>query len=287
MMAIAPIKGQAVVMGHKCHIVKYERGGIAAVGSAFPWIVRNNPDGTLPLEQIEYVCSITPNELVVPVAGITLESSQNHMSGKVLRPDYISKVKKLAKKYKATLHLDGARSWNAAVFLGMDMKEMTKDFDLVSVCLSKGMGCPIGSLVVGSAKNIHEVRNYRKMIGGAMRQTGIFAACGLVSLMDWEEKIRTDNLNASFMAHEIAEMPGVNMVPSDCETNICRVRFTSELLKRLKLDYRKISQRLKEEEHIMCNAGVANDYIRFVTHRDVNRADCEKVVKAVKRLVTQ
>ena len=146
-------------MGHKCHIVKYERGGIAAVGSAFPWIVRNNPDGTLPLEQIEYVCSITPNELVVPVAGITLESSQNHMSGKVLRPDYISKVKKLAKKYTATLHLDGARSWNAAVFLGMDMKEMTKDFDVVSVCLSKGMGCPIGSLVVGSAKTIHEVRN--------------------------------------------------------------------------------------------------------------------------------
>ena len=94
-------------------------------------------------------------------------------------------MKKLSKKYKTKLHLDGARSWNASLFLGIEMKEMLKDFDLVSVCLSKGMGCPIGSLVVGSEKDILIARNYRKILGGAMRQTGIFAACGLVSLMDW------------------------------------------------------------------------------------------------------
>ena len=109
----------------------------------------------------------------------------NNMSGKVLRMDYIKKVKKIAKKRKAKMHLDGARSWNASVFLGLEMKDMLKDFDLASVCMSKGMGCPIGSLVVGSEKDIWSARNYRKMLGGAMRQTGIFAAPGLVSLMDW------------------------------------------------------------------------------------------------------
>lgn len=83
--------------------------------------------------------------------------------------DYISKVKKIVKKGKGKLHLDGARSWNAAMFLGLTMKDMCKDFDLVSVCLSKGMGCPIGSLLVGSEKDILEARNYRKMLGGAMR----------------------------------------------------------------------------------------------------------------------
>ena len=86
-----------------------------------------------------------------------------------MRTDYISKVKKIAKKAKAKLHLDGARSWNASLFLGMEMKDMLKDFDLVSVCMSKGMGCPIGSLVVGSEKDIKSARNYRKMLGGGMR----------------------------------------------------------------------------------------------------------------------
>ena len=126
------------------------------------------------------------NEHIVNVTGISLESSHNNCSGQVLRPDYIKNVKKLARKGKhKKLHLDGARSWNASIFLGLEMKEMVKDFDLISVCLSKGMGCPIGSLIVGSEKDIEAARNYRKMLGGAMRQTGIFAACGLVSLMDW------------------------------------------------------------------------------------------------------
>lgn len=114
--------------------------------------------------------------------------------------DYIKKVAKIAKKSKAKLHLDGARSWNASLFLGIDMKDMLAPFDLVSICLSKGMGCPIGSLVVGTEKDIKVARNYRKMVGGAMRQTGIFAACGLVSLMDWQEKLTEDNLNAAWLA---------------------------------------------------------------------------------------
>ena len=105
----------------------------------------------------------------MPITAISLESSHNNCSGQVLRMDYISQVKKIAKKRKAKLHLDGARSWNASLFLGIEMKEMLKDFDFVSICMSKGMGCPIGSLVVGSEKDIIAARNYRKMLGGAMR----------------------------------------------------------------------------------------------------------------------
>ena len=122
------------------------------------------------------------DEHIVEIQGISLESSHNNCNGKVLRMDYINKVKKIAKKKKAKLHLDGARSWNASLFLGLSMKEMVKDFDLVNVCLSKGMGCPLGSMVVGSEKDIRTARNFRKMLGGGMRQTGIFAACGLITL---------------------------------------------------------------------------------------------------------
>ena len=122
------------------------------------------------------------DEHIVEIQGISLESSHNNCNGKVLRMDYINKVKKIAKKKKAKLHLDGARSWNASLFLGLSMKEMVKDFDLVNVCLSKGMGCPLGSMVVGSEKDIRTARNFRKMLGGGMRETGIFAACGLITL---------------------------------------------------------------------------------------------------------
>lgn len=208
----------------------------------------------------------------------------NNMSGKVLRMDYIKKVKKIAKKRKAKLHLDGARSWNASVFLGIPMKEMLADFDLVSVCLSKGMGCPIGSLVVGTEKDIWAARNYRKMLGGAMRQTGIFAACGLVSLMDWEEKIAQDNLNAAWLANELAEIPGVLCDPHSVETNILRFTFDPAVMKKMRCDYHGFVGRLKEEESILANSGFANDYVRFVTHRDVSRAQCEKVVKVIKRM---
>lgn len=91
------------------------------------------------------------------------------------------------------MHLDGARSWNAAVFLDTPMNEMVKDFDLVNVCLSKGLGCPVGSILAGTEQDIQFAKNIRKMLGGSMRQTGVLAACGLVSLMDWQEKLLVDH----------------------------------------------------------------------------------------------
>ena len=169
MMTLASKKGDSVVMGQLSHIINYERGGVSGMGGVMPWILPNNPDGTIELDGIKKACGFIENEHIVNISGISLESSQNNCSGQVLRMKYIKDVKKIAKKAKAKLHLDGARSWNASLFLGIEMKEMVKDFDLISICLSKGMGCPIGSLVVGSAKDIKEARNYRKMLGGAMR----------------------------------------------------------------------------------------------------------------------
>ena len=102
------------------------------------------------------------------------------------------------------------------------MKEMLKDFDLISVCLSKGLGCPIGSMIVGSEKDIKQARVFRKMIGGNMRQTGIFAACGIVALEDWQEHLTRDHENAAFLAQELASIPGIINEPSEVETNILR-----------------------------------------------------------------
>lgn len=286
MMTVCPTRGDACVVGNWSHIVNYERGGLSTVGGIMPWVIANEEDGTMPLDQIEKVCNFSINEHIVPVTGISLESPHNNKSGVVLRPDYIKKVKKIAKKRKAKLHLDGARSWNASLFLGLEMKEMCQDFDIISICMSKGMGCPIGSLIVGTEKDMITARNHRKILGGAMRQTGIFAACGLVSLHDWQEKLTQDNLNAKWIAEELYDIKGVNVEPEKVETNILRFTFDPEVMKKnIRTDYFGFVGRLKEEENILVNPGFANDYIRLVTHRDVSREMCEKFIQTVKRMV--
>lgn len=120
------------------------------------------------------------------------------------------------------------------------MKEMVKDFDIVNVCFSKGMGCPAGSMIAGSAADMARAKVLRKMLGGAMRQTGILSACGLVSLMDWEEKLLADNKNAKFLATELAAIPGVILDPSLIETNIVRFSIDEKTLKKRKLDHKGI-----------------------------------------------
>jgi len=124
------------------------------------------------------------------------------------------------------LHIDGARSWNAAMASNVDMKTYLEDADLVSICMSKGMGTPVGSLIVGSDKSIYRAKILRKMLGGGMRQTGVLSACALVSLEDWETKIKRDNDNCTWMAHEISALPGVILQPELNETNI--LRFTMD-----------------------------------------------------------
>jgi len=123
----------------------------------------------------------------VEIKGVSLESSQNNCGGRAIDPKYFSKVKKLTKKHKLKLHLDGARSWNAALYHNMTMKEYVKDFDLVNVCMSKGMSCPAYSVIAGSKKDMDRALVLRKMLGGGLRQTGVLSAACLVSLMDWED----------------------------------------------------------------------------------------------------
>ena len=174
---------------------------------------------------MEYHASIPENEHTPGVRAICLESSHNGCNGRVLTLDYISKVKRIADKYNKKLYLDGARSWNAAISLGLSPKEMVNDFCLVNVCLAKGFGCPIGSLLVGSEEDMHTARFYRKQLGGAMKQMGVFTSCGLVALEDWEQKIREDNENASYLAHELAQIEGIIVNEKEVETNILRCRL--------------------------------------------------------------
>jgi threonine aldolase len=168
MMINAREKGEGAIVGHLSHVYNIERGGMSALASIHPIVVRNQPDGTMNLSDIEE--AIPPNNIHLSQPRvISFESSHNLCSGRALKLDYLAKVKALADKHKLRLHLDAARGLNAAVYLKTDPAVMVKPFNTVNFCLSKGMGCPVGSLIIGSQEDINLARIYRKMLGGQMR----------------------------------------------------------------------------------------------------------------------
>ena len=236
------------------------------------------------LKDIEY--AIPPDTIHISQPRlIELESSQNLCNGRVLKTDYIAKVRAIANKYKLRMHLDAARGLNAAVALNIDPALMVKDFDTVNFCLSKGMGCPIGSLIIGSSKDIEHARVIRKMLGGQMRQVGLLAACGLVSLENWQEKLKEDNENALWLATVLSRLPWINRIDTSIvETNIFRFSLTEDFMKSKGIDHNGFAQLLREKHNILVNASFTNDAIRVVTHRDVSKPKIEEVIKAFKTI---
>ena len=168
MMVNVKVKGEGAIIGHQSHVYMIERGGISAIGGIHPIVVQNQPDGTMNLKDIEYAIPPVSMHLSQPRV-IELENTHCYFNGSVLKPGYVSAVRKIARKHKLRMHLDGARCLNAAVALKIEPSLMVKEFNTVNFCLSKGMGCPVGSMVIGSREDIEHARIIRKMIGGQMR----------------------------------------------------------------------------------------------------------------------
>jgi len=192
-------KGDSAILGNKCHIYNYERGGSAAVGGIFPQVVTNQPDGTFDLQELEDAIPVVSEHLAQPRV-ICLENSQGGSNGAAITLEYVQQVKAIADKKKLRMHLDGARLLNALIHTKDDPKEYCQQFDTVSFCFSKGMGCPVGSVLVGTAADMQIAREHRKLLGGWMRQSGILAACMLVSMEDWKERLTLDNENCRHVA---------------------------------------------------------------------------------------
>ncbi|TNV73681.1 hypothetical protein FGO68_gene5240 [Halteria grandinella] len=285
MMINVKIKGEGAILGHLSHVYNIERGGISAVGGIHPIVAANQPDGTINLEDIQ--ASIPPNSIHLSQPRvIALESTHNLCGGSVLRPKYIESVKKIARKHKLRMHLDGARCLNAAAFLDIDPAVMVKDFNTVNFCLSKGMGCPVGSLVIGNEEDIAFARVLRKMLGGQMRQVGILAACGLVSLDGWKERLNNDRLLAQELATKIFDMEEYyGNDPATIESNIFRFAVKDKILKHHKVDHAGFCK-LLSDNGVLMNPSFQNDCIRIVTHSDFKEPQIDKVIKVFKKLAT-
>ena len=212
-------RGAEVILGDRCHTSVYEAGGISALGSVHPRTVPNQPDGTLRLEDIE--AAIRPDNVHFPRTRLVcLENTHNRCDGAPLTVQYTAQVVELAHRHKLAVHLDGARIVNAAVALGVDVKELTGGVDSLSFCLSKGLAAPVGSVVCGSKSFIAEARRTRKVLGGGMRQAGIIAAAGIVALDKMIDRIHEDHDNAIRLARGIARIDGLSIDLARVQTNI-------------------------------------------------------------------
>lgn len=264
--------GQEVIVEEDCHIIKYELGTASAFSGVTPRPV-SSTDGVLTIQKIQN--KITPDKYYLPETGmIALENTHNNKGGRVYPYEELRKTVNFAKEREIPLHLDGARLFNASIASGREPSELVKGFDSVMFCLSKGLGAPVGSMLVGSEEFIEEALVGRKRFGGGMRQAGIIAAAGIYSLKNNISRLQDDHENAKRLGQELKDL-GFGLTPDPVETNIIFVNT-----ERVGVDAFALAKSLREIGIVIGPRDSGN--IRFVTHLDVNREDIEKTIKAIK-----
>jgi threonine aldolase len=271
-------RGDEVIVGDQAHTYVYEQGGMAALGGIHPRVLRNQPDGTLNLDEI--VAAIRdPNNPHFPKSRlITLENTHNRCGGSPLSVDYMRSAGKVAREHGLLLHLDGARIFNAAIALGVDVKALVADADSVTFCLSKGLAAPVGSVVCGSKPFIAEARRARKVVGGAMRQVGVIAAAGIVALEQMVDRLVEDHANARALAAGLADLPGVSVEDVPVRTDIVYFNVT-----RSDIDAAQLTARLTEQGVRMGAVGPRR--IRAVTNYHVTADDIEAALFACRAVL--
>ena len=264
--------GQEVICEERGHIFDYEMAMMAHFSGVVPRTVWAE-DGILTWQHVQ--SKLRPKSYHSAKTGlVSLENTHNIAGGIVMPLEVFNEICDKTHDADLPVHLDGARIFNAAVALGISVARLTAKADTVMFCLSKGLGAPVGSLLVGSAEQIDRGRIYRKALGGGMRQAGILAAAGLIALEQGPAKLKNDHANAKFLAEALARIPGIKLDPAKVQTNIlmCDVTATG-------MDSAELSRRLLERG-VLAN-GVGAQLIRFVTHLDVSREQCAQAAEVV------
>ena len=259
-------RGDEYLVGQDAHTYKYEGGGAAILGSIQPQPITNEVDGTIALENI--LAAIKPDDF--HFAKSRLLCLENTIAGKVLPMEYIQSATSLASEHGLLNHLDGARVFNAVVNLGIEVEEIAQYFDSVSICLSKGLGAPIGSVLCGSSELIKEAHRWRKTLGGGMRQAGIVAAAGIYVLENNIQRLQVDHDHAALLGAELAKIPQLDVDLDSLHTNMV-------FLKSHKGDFIALSEFL-EQRDILIDARYT---ARLVCHLDISREDVETTIEAI------
>ncbi len=268
-------RGERVICGDECHIYLYEAGGASALGGMVYHTLPTAPDGTLPLERLRAALAPTSDSHQAPAGVLCLENTHNRCGGTVLPLAYLEAAYAAAGEAGLPLHLDGARVFNAAVALGVEVAAITRHVDSVQFCLSKGLAAPVGSLVAGPRAFVERVRRVRKQLGGGMRQAGIIAAAGIVALTEMVERLDEDHANARLLAEGLATIPGVQLELAHVQTDI--VRFE---LRAASVSVDAFLAALREHGVLM--GGMGGTTVRAVTHYGIDASDIRAVVAAAR-----
>lgn len=266
--------GNEILLEENSHLFYYEGGAISAFAGVQPRTIRGNK-GSLNAKDVEM--AIRGDDIHFPETGlICIENTHNRAGGAIIPIENMKSVYEVARQCGVPVHLDGARLFNAVVATGIPASEYAKYTDTVQVCLSKGLGAPVGSVIAGSRDFIERARKWRKRLGGGLRQSGIIAAPALYALTNMVERLSEDHEKAKYLAAGISTIDGLS-IENDVETNIIVVGT-----KGLGLTANQLLEKLKERDILAVSFGIYS--IRFVTHYDVSMSDMDVVIQALKEI---
>lgn len=267
-------RGDEIIVGEHCHIVQHEVGAAAVLSGVQLRTIKGHND-MMDSEAVE--SAIREDDIHCPET--TLVCMENALAnGMVMPVENMKKIYDTAKKHNLSVHLDGARLFNAATYLNVDAKEITKYTDSVMFCLSKGLCAPVGSMLAGSKSFIDKARKNRKLLGGGMRQAGFLAAAGIVALEKMTKRLNIDHENAKYLAKKLMEIPGIKLNPDNVHINMVFFDISALEIKSDALVAGLFAKGIKingEEDGLM----------RFVTNNDVTREDIDYTIKCMKELI--
>lgn len=263
-------RGDEYIAGQQAHLYKYEGGGAAVLGSLQPQPIEHEPDGSLALEKV--AAAIKPDDF--HFARTRLIALENTLHGRVMPQDYLDRMTSFAADQGLSAHLDGARLFNAAIATGLELPALCAGFDSVSLCFSKGLGAPVGAVLLGNEAFIAEARRWRKALGGGMRQSGMLAAGCQYALEHHVARLADDHRHAQQLAEGLARIDEVEVL--SCDTNMVFAAFREQ-------DRSALREHLAKQGVLMEPSSRA----RMVTHLDISEADVRAVLEAIEAFFTQ
>lgn len=268
--------GNEIILEARSHILNYELGSLAMVAGVVPRAIPTQT-GLLSWEEIE--AAIRPDiYYTAQTRLVCLENTHNMAGGTVMPKELMHNIVHSAHKRGLPVHLDGARIFNAATYLKTSVAELTRYCDSIMFCLSKGLGAPVGSVLLGTRAFIERARHLRKLLGGGMRQVGVLAAAGLIALEQMPARLEEDHANARFLAERLMQLPGISLDLELVQTNIVIFDIAGT-----GMHTTEFSAKLRERG-VLAN-GISPRHMRILTHYDVSRKDCERAFQIMREVI--
>jgi len=270
-------RGDSVILEADSHIYWYEVGGISAIAGVLPLPVKGEM-GVMDPRDVE--AAIRPKSLhFAETTLVCIENTHNRAGGTVITPAQIEAISKVVKEHGLRLYMDGARIFNAAVALKVDVRDFTRHVDNLMFCLSKGLSCPIGSVIVGSEEFIERAEKVRKILGGGMRQAGIIAAAGIIALEKMIDRLEEDHRNARLLAEGLAKIEGIDVNMKTVQTNMVMLDVKGSV------GAETFVNKLREQGVLALN--LSKTRVRMVTHRGIEKEDIHKALSIIEKVAKE